>query len=137
MYCSHRQDDGGITQRQQDELVSEFRSGAKKVLVSTSVAEEGVDVETCNLIVRYCTSSWLAFFKLPFFFSFLCFLFLFPFLLVFFHFSCIFSFCPISHRQITSASEYALSDCVVYIIAYGSKKFCLSRLHTTAGINFE
>ena len=49
-----RGDEGGITQRQQDDLVKEFRAGSKKILVSTSVAEEGVDVETCNLILRYC-----------------------------------------------------------------------------------
>ena len=52
-----RGDEGGITQRQQDDLVKEFRAGSKKILVSTSVAEEGVDVETCNLILRYCMLS--------------------------------------------------------------------------------
>ena len=37
---------------QEDSLVA-FRSGSCKVLVSTAVAEEGLDIEECNLIVTY------------------------------------------------------------------------------------
>lgn len=44
----------GSTQAQQDALVAEFRSGSKKVLVCTTVGEEGVDVQKCNLVIRYC-----------------------------------------------------------------------------------
>ena len=48
---------GGSTQAQQDALIAEFRSGSKKVLVCTTVAEEGVDVQECNLVIRYCMSA--------------------------------------------------------------------------------
>ena len=48
---------GGSTQAQQDALIAEFRSGSKKVLVCTTVAEEGVDVQECNLVIRYCMST--------------------------------------------------------------------------------
>ena len=37
---------------QEDSLVA-FRSGSCKVLVSTAVAEEGLDIKECNLIVTY------------------------------------------------------------------------------------
>ena len=47
---------GGSTQAQQDALIAEFRSGSKKVLVCTTVGEEGVDVQKCNLVIRYCMS---------------------------------------------------------------------------------
>ena len=47
---------GGSTQAQQDALIAEFRNGSKKVLVCTTVGEEGVDVQECNLVIRYCMS---------------------------------------------------------------------------------
>lgn len=31
-----------------------FREGRNKVVITTSVAEEGVDIRECNLVVRYC-----------------------------------------------------------------------------------
>ncbi|MEM1657806.1 MAG: DEAD/DEAH box helicase [Candidatus Jordarchaeales archaeon] len=43
----------GLTQKQQAEVIEKFRRGEFKVLVATSVAEEGVDVSECDLVVFY------------------------------------------------------------------------------------
>lgn len=46
---------GGISYhpREQRAILDDFRSGAINVLVSTSVAEEGIDVKGCQLVVRF------------------------------------------------------------------------------------
>ncbi|MBS7288420.1 MAG: DEAD/DEAH box helicase [Candidatus Freyarchaeota archaeon] len=43
----------GLTQRQQAEVLERFRRGEFSVLVATSVAEEGIDVSECDLVVFY------------------------------------------------------------------------------------
>jgi Fanconi anemia group M protein len=43
----------GLTQKKQLELLKAFREDQFPVLVSTSVLEEGLDVEECNLVVFY------------------------------------------------------------------------------------
>ncbi|WFD34672.1 DNA helicase [Malassezia cuniculi] len=43
----------GLTQRKQEELVSEFRDGKIQVLVATSIGEEGLDIGEVDLIVCY------------------------------------------------------------------------------------
>ncbi|MEM2046934.1 MAG: DEAD/DEAH box helicase [Candidatus Jordarchaeales archaeon] len=43
----------GLTQRQQAEVLERFRRGEFNVLVATSVAEEGIDVSECDLVVFY------------------------------------------------------------------------------------
>jgi Fanconi anemia group M protein len=43
----------GMTQREQRETLDEFRDGAFEVLVSTSVAEEGLDVPEVDLVLFY------------------------------------------------------------------------------------
>ena len=40
-------------QNEQSETIRNFREGAVNLLVSTSVAEEGLDIPECNLVVRY------------------------------------------------------------------------------------
>ncbi|XP_072041964.1 antiviral innate immune response receptor RIG-I-like [Amphiura filiformis] len=42
-----------MTQRQQIDLLSRFREGNHKLIVATSIAQEGLDVASCNVVVRY------------------------------------------------------------------------------------
>ncbi|XP_059203544.1 ATP-dependent RNA helicase DHX58-like [Centropristis striata] len=42
-----------MTQNEQTETIRRFRMGALNLLISTSVAEEGLDIPECNLVVRY------------------------------------------------------------------------------------
>jgi ERCC4-related helicase len=43
----------GLTQNQQEDVVRHFRDGLYKVVVCTSVVEEGLDISKCNLVIRY------------------------------------------------------------------------------------
>ena len=43
----------GMTKNEQDEILQLFREGGHKVIVATSVAEEGLDIQKCSLVVRY------------------------------------------------------------------------------------
>ncbi len=45
--------DKGLTQKQQIQLLKEFQEGIYNTLVGTSVAEEGLDIEECDLVVFY------------------------------------------------------------------------------------
>ncbi|TFG10810.1 DEAD/DEAH box helicase [Candidatus Heimdallarchaeota archaeon] len=45
--------DKGLSQKEQIEIMQEFRDGNYNVLVSTSVAEEGLDIGECELVVFY------------------------------------------------------------------------------------
>ncbi|XP_063328316.1 ATP-dependent RNA helicase DHX58-like isoform X3 [Pelmatolapia mariae] len=42
-----------MTQNEQAETIENFRMGSLNLLISTSVAEEGLDIPECNLVVRY------------------------------------------------------------------------------------
>uniref|UniRef100_H2LFL8 RNA helicase n=2 Tax=Oryzias latipes TaxID=8090 RepID=H2LFL8_ORYLA len=42
-----------MTQNEQAETIRRFRQGDLNLLISTSVAEEGLDIPECNLVVRY------------------------------------------------------------------------------------
>ncbi|NXL36440.1 DHX58 helicase, partial [Glaucidium brasilianum] len=42
-----------MTQNEQQEVIKLFRKGALNLLFSTSVAEEGLDIPECNIVVRY------------------------------------------------------------------------------------
>ncbi|NXB61981.1 DHX58 helicase, partial [Struthidea cinerea] len=42
-----------MTQNEQQDVIKQFREGALSLLFSTSVAEEGLDIPECNIVVRY------------------------------------------------------------------------------------
>ena len=42
-----------MTQTKQLDILDYFKKGEHKLLVATSVAEEGLDIQKCNLIIRY------------------------------------------------------------------------------------
>ncbi|XP_060601139.1 antiviral innate immune response receptor RIG-I-like isoform X1 [Ruditapes philippinarum] len=49
----NRGGDDGMTESQQTEILDKFRSGLFKVLVCTSVGNEGIDVPDCNIVLSY------------------------------------------------------------------------------------
>ncbi|XP_033098903.1 probable ATP-dependent RNA helicase DDX58 [Anneissia japonica] len=44
---------GGMTQTQQVDLLQMFKENKHKLIIATSVAEEGIDIQACNLVFRY------------------------------------------------------------------------------------
>ena len=48
-----RHKDKGLTQKQQVEILDKFRAGEYNVLVATSVAEEGLDIPSTDLVLFY------------------------------------------------------------------------------------
>lgn len=46
-------EDNGMSHREQEDTIQKFRGGEYNLLVATSVAEEGLDIGTCNLVIRY------------------------------------------------------------------------------------
>ncbi|XP_069809596.1 ATP-dependent RNA helicase DHX58-like [Dendropsophus ebraccatus] len=42
-----------MTQNEQKDVIQRFRQGSLNLLISTSVAEEGLDIPECNIVVRY------------------------------------------------------------------------------------
>ncbi|KAI6185105.1 hypothetical protein M3Y99_01960400 [Aphelenchoides fujianensis] len=51
----------GLTESQQSSVLKDFNDGRLKVLAATSVADEGLDIRACNLVVKYnCASSEVA-----------------------------------------------------------------------------
>jgi hypothetical protein len=50
-------DGKGMDHKQQEEVARKFRDGEINVLVGTTVVEEGLDVQSCNTVVRYNDAS--------------------------------------------------------------------------------
>ncbi|MDR2945100.1 MAG: DEAD/DEAH box helicase [Methanosarcinales archaeon] len=48
-----RSKDKGLTQKQQTEIIEQFRSGVYNVLIATSVAEEGLDIPSTDMVLFY------------------------------------------------------------------------------------
>ena len=44
---------GGMTKNDQDEILKLFKTGEHKIIIATSVVEEGIDIQTCNLVIKY------------------------------------------------------------------------------------
>ncbi|OPY46954.1 MAG: ATP-dependent RNA helicase DbpA [Methanosaeta sp. PtaU1.Bin016] len=50
---SSREDDEGLSQKKQAEILQRFRSGDYNVLIATSVGEEGIDIPSTDLVLFY------------------------------------------------------------------------------------
>jgi Fanconi anemia group M protein len=50
---ANRYGDKGLKQSDQLALIDEFRAGKVNVLVATSIAEEGLDIAECNMVIFY------------------------------------------------------------------------------------
>lgn len=50
---ANREDDRGMSQKKQIEVLNSFRSGEINILVSTSVGEEGLDIPATDLVIFY------------------------------------------------------------------------------------
>ena len=43
----------GMTKHDQDEILKLFKTGEHKIIIATSIVEEGIDIQTCNLVIKY------------------------------------------------------------------------------------
>lgn len=50
---ANKGEDMGLNQREQKEIIEKFQSGEHNILVSTSIAEEGLDIPSTDLVVFY------------------------------------------------------------------------------------
>lgn len=42
-----------MTKNNQRDVVSLFKDGKHKLIIATTVAEEGLDIGNCNLVIKY------------------------------------------------------------------------------------
>jgi len=42
-----------MTKNEQEKVIKRFKTGEKNLLLATSVAEEGLDINDCNFVIRY------------------------------------------------------------------------------------
>jgi len=50
---ANKENDSGLSQKEQAEIITQFREGKSNVLVCTSVGEEGLDIPSVDLVVFY------------------------------------------------------------------------------------
>lgn len=48
-----RRDEGGLTQKEQQEIISEFKKGDVNIIVASSIGEEGLDMPEVNAVIFY------------------------------------------------------------------------------------
>ncbi|XP_075465328.1 interferon-induced helicase C domain-containing protein 1 isoform X3 [Ascaphus truei] len=51
--AGHNSDFKHMTQNEQKEVINKFSTGKLNLLVATTVAEEGLDIKECNIVIRY------------------------------------------------------------------------------------
>ncbi|NWW88668.1 IFIH1 protein, partial [Rhynochetos jubatus] len=51
--AGHNSEMKPMTQNEQREVIDKFRGGSINLLIATTVAEEGLDIKECNIIIRY------------------------------------------------------------------------------------
>ncbi|NWR72451.1 IFIH1 protein, partial [Centropus unirufus] len=51
--AGHNSEMKPMTQNEQREVIDKFRSGNVNLLIATTVAEEGLDIKECNIVIRY------------------------------------------------------------------------------------
>ncbi|KAM6467514.1 interferon-induced helicase C domain-containing protein 1 [Liasis olivaceus] len=51
--AGHNSEFKPMTQNEQKEIIEKFRTGKINLLIATTVAEEGLDIPECNIVIRY------------------------------------------------------------------------------------
>ncbi|XP_077176013.1 interferon-induced helicase C domain-containing protein 1 isoform X2 [Paroedura picta] len=51
--AGHNSEFKPMTQNEQKEVIDKFRRGKVNLLIATTVAEEGLDIKECNIVIRY------------------------------------------------------------------------------------
>ncbi|NWZ42245.1 IFIH1 protein, partial [Brachypodius atriceps] len=51
--AGHKSETKPMTQNEQREVIDKFRRGNINLLIATTVAEEGLDIKECNIVIRY------------------------------------------------------------------------------------
>ncbi|NWJ00985.1 IFIH1 protein, partial [Crypturellus undulatus] len=51
--AGHNSETTPMTQNEQREVIETFRDGRVNLLIATTVAEEGLDIKECNIVIRY------------------------------------------------------------------------------------